>query len=126
MAAVAVVVALIYGVTLVNRQAQIYEEAGAASFEAASGAATAQLLVLLGLLGAGAAYRRGRPLRRVYAAAGGAALLAVVVALLPHLAAGHSWLTTLLGFIVAIVFDALLAVEVALAVAYVPLWWERR
>jgi hypothetical protein len=126
MAAIAVVIALIYGVTLVNRQAEIYEEAGAAAFEAASGATMAQILVILGLAGAGAAYRRGFPMRWVYAAAGVAALLAVVFSLLPHLAAGHSWLTTLLGFIVAIVFDIVLAVELLVATAYVPLWWERR
>jgi hypothetical protein len=125
MAAIAVVVALIYGVTLVNRQAEIYQEAGVASFEAASGAATAQFLVFLALVGAGTAYRRGYPMRWVYAAAGTAAALALGFALLPHLAAGHSWLTTLLGFIVAIVFDLVLAVEVVLATAYLPLWWER-
>jgi hypothetical protein len=125
-AAIAVVVALIYGVALVNRQAEIYQDAGAASFEAASGAVTAQLLVVLALLAAGATYRWGFPIRWVYAAGGIAAVLALAFALLPHLAAGHSWLNTLLGFIVAIVFDALLAVEVALATAYLPLWWERQ
>ncbi len=124
-AAIAVVAALIYGVALVNRQAEIYQEAGAASFEAASGAAMAQLLVVLALLAAGAAYRWGFPVRWVYVAGGVAAALAVTFALLPHLAAGHAWLNTLLGFIVAIVFDALLAVEVAVATAYLPLWWER-
>jgi hypothetical protein len=124
-AAIAVVVALIYGVALVNRQAVIYQEAGAASFEAASGAVMAQLLIALALLGAGAAYRWGFPIRWVYAGGGIAAVLAVAFALLPHLAAGHDWLTTLLGFLVAIVFDVLLAVEVAVATAYLPLWWER-
>jgi hypothetical protein len=125
MAAIAVVVPLLYGVTLVNRQTEIYQQAGAASFEAACGAAMAQLLVILALLGAGTAYRRGYSMRWVYAASGVAAALAVAFALLPHLAAGHSWLTTVLGFIVAIVFDLVLAVEVLLATAYVPLWWER-
>jgi hypothetical protein len=125
MAAIAVVVALLYGVTLVNRQAEIYQEAGAALFEAASGATTAQLLVILALLGAGTAYRRGYSMRWVYTASAIAAVLAVGFALLPHIAAGHSWLTTLLGFIVAIVFDLVLAVEVLLATVYVPLWWER-
>jgi hypothetical protein len=125
MAAIGVVVVLIYGVTLVNRQAEIYQDAGAASFEAASGAAMAQILVILAMLGAGVAYRRGYPMRWVYATAGGAAALAVLFALLPHLAAGNAWLTTFLGFIVAILFDVVLAVEVLLATAYVPLWWEK-
>jgi hypothetical protein len=126
LAAIAVVVVLIYGLTLANRQAEIYQEAGAAGFEATSGAAVAQLLVILALLGAGVAYRRGYPMRWVYIATGAAAVLAVAFALLPHLAAGHDWLTTLLGFLVAIVFDLVLAVEVLLATAYAPLWWERR
>jgi hypothetical protein len=125
MAAIAFVVALIYGLTLVNRHGQVYEEAGAAPFEAVSGAAVTQILVLLALVGAGAAYRRGYPMRWVFIAAGVAAVLAVTFALLPHLAAGHSWLTTLLGFLVAIVFDLILAVEALLAARYAPLWWER-
>jgi hypothetical protein len=124
-AAIAVIVALIYGVALVSRQAEIYHEAGAAPFEATSGAVMAQLLVVLALLGAGVAYRWGLPVRWVYLASGIAAALAVTFALLPHLAAGHDWLTTLLGFLVAIVYDLVLAVEVALATAYLPLWWER-
>ena len=123
-AAIAVVVALIYGLTLVSRHAEVYEEAGAASFEAASGAVVAQVLVLLALLGAGVAYR-GFPMRWVYVCAGAAAVLAVAFALLPHLAADHSWLTTLLGFLVGIVFDLVLAVEVLLTARYAPLWWER-
>jgi hypothetical protein len=126
LAAIAVVIALIYGLTLVSRQAEIYEEAGAAEFEAASGAVVAQILVILALLGAGVAYRRGYPMRWVYLASGAAAVFAVAFALLPHLAASHSWLTTLLGFIVAIVFDLVIAVEVLLATVYAPLWWERR
>jgi hypothetical protein len=126
MAALAVVVALIYGLTLVNRQAEIYREAGAAAFEAATGAVVAQVLVLLALLGAGVAYRRGYPMRLVYLGCGVAAGFAVAFALLPHLAAGHDWLTTLLGFLVAIVFDLVLAVEALLATVYAPLWWERQ
>jgi hypothetical protein len=126
MAGLGFVVALIYGLTLVNRQAEIYREAGAAAFEAASGAVVAQALVLLALLGAGVAYRRGYPMRLVYVGCGVAAGLAVVFALLPHLAAGHDWLTTLLGFLVAVVFDLVLAVEVLLAAVYAPLWWERQ
>lgn len=125
MAAIAVVVALIYGVALVNRQAEIYQDAGAAAFEAASGAVVAQLLVILALLAAGAAYRWGFPIRWVYAAGGVAAVLAVGFALLPHLAAGNAWLTTLLGLLVAIGYDVLLAFEVALATAYLPLGWKR-
>jgi hypothetical protein len=126
MSAIAVVIALIYGLSLVNRHGQIYEEAGAASFEAVSGAAVAQMLVILALAGAGVAYRRGFPMRWVFSAAGLAGVLAVTFALLPHLAADHSWLTTLLGFLVAIVFNLILAVEVLLATRYAPLWWERR
>jgi hypothetical protein len=126
MAALAVVVALIYGLALVDRHAEIYREAGAAAFEAASGALVAQVLVLLALLAAGVAYRRGYPMRWVHLAAGVAAVFAVAFALLPHLAAGHDWLTTLLGFLVAIVFGLVLAVEVLLAAVYAPLWWERQ
>jgi hypothetical protein len=114
----------IYGWALIVHHANIYMADGVAHPEAGSGALVSQVLILLALLGTGLLYRRGYPMRWVYAGLCVAAALAVGFALLPHLVAGHPWLDTLLGFIVAIVFNLFLTAYVALATAFAPLWWE--
>jgi hypothetical protein len=117
---------LALGVFVMSRASTMYVKAGAASPESDAGALMAQLLVVVALVAGVVVYRRGYCLRLVYLCAGTAGGLGLVFALLPYLVARQSWLTTLLGTIVAVVFDLFLAGIAVVAARFLPLWWERR
>jgi hypothetical protein len=109
---------------VIARASTMYRDAGAASPEHEVGALIAQLLVVVALAAGVVFYRRGFSRRVVCLSAGVAGGLGVGFALLPYLVAHQSWLTVLLGIIVALFLDLVLTATAVVAALFLPLWWE--
>lgn len=106
---------------IANFQGDRYTQAGSGSPEALTGAVFAEILVLGLMVTTGVAYRLGYRIPQVVATGGLTAVVALFFGLLPNLTAGSSWLTTLLGVVIVLVYDILLAVGLGALTRYLPL-----
>ncbi len=104
-------------------QAHLYSVAGVEDVHWV-GAVAAQLAVVGALFSAATLWRWGHPMKSVYAAGTVAAVLAVALAVLPHIVAGRGWLTTILGSVFCLSAGVTAALWLTTAALHVTNWWR--
>jgi hypothetical protein len=104
-------------------QAHLYGVAGVQDVQWA-GAVAAQLAVVGSLYSAATLWRWGHPMASVYVAGAVGGVLAVALAVLPHIAAGRGWLTTILGSVFCLSAVVTAALWLTMAAIYMPNWWS--
>lgn len=117
----ATIVAVVLFIFVTGFQGDNYINAGAGSPESEAGAVFAEILVVGLLTATGVFYRLGFSQRQVIAMGVGAVAVTLFFALLPNMTEHAGWLTVLLGAVVSLVYNGLVALGIAALTRYVPL-----